>query len=198
MLDGFELVFAGHNSQEDSDVAPVVRESMYLPMPHSTHALVPASILYLPAEQATHVPSVEIECPGLHEQAEGEELPAGEEVDAGHLSQVLDDVEPTAVENVPTGQSLHSAMSGSLLNLPARHCVHGPPTGPLDPALQRHLISEAAAMLQAASKPGAVTEPSDLNTILSVPVDETNSVSGGTLLPESESSRQPSIAFAQS
>jgi hypothetical protein len=43
---------AGHDRQDDADVAP--REAEYLPATQLWHSSLPLSALYFPAEQLTH------------------------------------------------------------------------------------------------------------------------------------------------
>ena len=56
---------------------------------------------------------------------------------AGHPLHMLLDVAPTSVENFPDSHSLHGAVPGAVLNLPALHCVQAPPLLPLLPELHR-------------------------------------------------------------
>ena len=59
----------------------------------------------------------------------------GEVEPAEHTRQVVATVAPTVVEYVPTPQSVHTALPVAILYFPATHAVHGPPIGPVDPAL---------------------------------------------------------------
>jgi hypothetical protein len=56
---------------------------------------------------------------------------------ASHAEQV---VAPTAVEYVPASQSEQVAFPVNVLYLPISHAAHGPPFGPVDPALQVQLV----------------------------------------------------------
>jgi hypothetical protein len=50
---------------------------------------------------------------------------------------------PTAVEYVPAPQSVQAADPVDVLYFPATHAAHGPPFGPVDPALQVQLVKAA-------------------------------------------------------
>jgi hypothetical protein len=49
-------------------------------------------------------------------------------------------VELAAVEYVPAPQSVHRGDPVNTLYFPAKHAVHVPPSGPVHPALQVHLV----------------------------------------------------------
>ena len=51
------------------------------------------------------------------------------------------DVAPTTAENVFAEQLLHGAEPEAVLYLPATHKSHGPPFGPLEPALHPHAVT---------------------------------------------------------
>jgi hypothetical protein len=70
-------------------------------------------------------------------------LPAGELEFDGQSLQIELAEDPTAVEYVPAVQLLQRAEPVDALYLPASHAVHGPPSGPVDPALQMQLVKAA-------------------------------------------------------
>jgi len=74
--------------------------------------------------------------PAAHTHAVTLELPPGEVVPVGQETHVVASVAPVAVEYVPVEQSVHAALPVIVLNLPATHAAHGPPSGPVDPGLQ--------------------------------------------------------------
>ena len=81
-----ELEFAGHARHVVATVAPVLAE--YVPAAQSTHAALPALVLYFPATHATQGPPSGPVNPGLQAvdtHALIFELPLGEVVPAGHV-----------------------------------------------------------------------------------------------------------------
>jgi hypothetical protein len=62
----------------------------------------------------------------------------------GHTRHVAASVAPVLVENVPAPQSVHAALPLLVLYFPATHAVHGPPFGPVEPAL--HVQEETAEL----------------------------------------------------
>jgi hypothetical protein len=50
---------------------------------------------------------------------------------------------PVAAEYVPAPQSVHTDDPVVPLYFPATHAVHGPPSGPIDPALQVQFVKAA-------------------------------------------------------
>ena len=74
--------------------------------------------------------------PALHVLLLADELAFGELELAGHARHVVAFVAPVAVEYVPVKQSVHAALPALVLYFPATQAAHGPPSGPVDPALQ--------------------------------------------------------------
>ena len=68
------------------------------------------------------------------------ELPAGESEYVGQVEHVASDVAPIAAEYLPDPQLRHEAAPVTALYLPATHCVHVPPSGPVEPASQVHAV----------------------------------------------------------
>ena len=52
---------------------------------------------------------------------------------------------PTVVKNLPDPQLVQASEPILILNLPASHAVHGPPLGPVKPALQIQAALPAGA-----------------------------------------------------
>ncbi len=87
-----ELEFAGHARHVDASVAFVIVE--YVPAAQSTHAALPALVLYFPATHATQGPPSGPVNPGLQAadtHALTFELPLGEVVPAGHETHTSND-----------------------------------------------------------------------------------------------------------
>ena len=63
-----EFEYAGHVKHVDTWLAP--RDAEYVPMSQSTHAVDPASALYLPATHSEHGPASGPVYPALHVQVE--------------------------------------------------------------------------------------------------------------------------------
>jgi hypothetical protein len=74
--------------------------------------------------------------PALHVQLLAAELAFGELVPAGHERHVVAFVAFVIVEYVPAAQSVHVALPVTFLYFPATHAAQGPPSGPVNPALQ--------------------------------------------------------------
>jgi hypothetical protein len=74
--------------------------------------------------------------PALHVQLLAVELALGELELAGHARHVVAFVAPAAVEYVPAAQSVHAALPIAVLYFPGTQAAHGPPSGPVNPALQ--------------------------------------------------------------
>ena len=83
MLAAGEDESVGQSKHDDSVVAPSVFE--YFPEPQLSHALAPALALNLPASQLVQSPPLGPVVPGSHSQSERDELPAGDDDDAGQL-----------------------------------------------------------------------------------------------------------------
>jgi len=65
---------------------------------------------------------------------------------------------PNAYENEFSGHCIHSVFPASALYVPAEHSTHGPPLGPLDPALQTHTLLVVPAMATADECGGQVSQ----------------------------------------
>jgi hypothetical protein len=63
----------------------------------------------------------------------------------GHAPHVAAAVAPVVVKNVPTAQSAHTALPVAVLDLPAAHEVHVPPSGPVNPTLQVQAVRATLA-----------------------------------------------------
>ena len=113
-----------------------------MPSPQSLQASAPATGLNLPAWQLTHGPPSEPDVPGLHAHWVIDELPDGDDVDAGQVEQALSDVAPAAVPYLPAPQSLQASAPATGLNLPAWQLTHGPPPGPDVPGLHAHWVMD--------------------------------------------------------
>jgi hypothetical protein len=74
--------------------------------------------------------------PALHVQLLAAELALGELEFAGQATHVVAFVAFVMVEYVPAAQSVHAALPVTFLYLPATHAAQGPPSGPVNPALQ--------------------------------------------------------------
>ena len=102
------------------------------------HVAAPRLGLKVPAPHDVHVPPSGPEEPALQVQAVWMELPKSEFEYAGHAKHVETWLAPTDAEYVPTSQSTHAVDPASALYLPATHSEHGPPCGPVYPALHEH------------------------------------------------------------
>ena len=78
--------------------------------------------------------------PALQMQSSSSLLAAAEFVPAGQFEHASELSRPVDMEYLPGAQLLHSSFPGGILYLPATHSVHGPPSGPVDPALQVHAV----------------------------------------------------------
>jgi hypothetical protein len=128
------FAFTGHTTQVVAVVAPVVLE--YVPAPQLAHASVPLAILYVPATHGEHGPPPGPAYPALHTHAASDELMLVDVVSAGQPKHVDAIVAPVDVEYVPAPQLVHAALPLVCLYVPAPHAAHGPPSGPVYPALQ--------------------------------------------------------------
>jgi hypothetical protein len=72
----------------------------------------------------------------LHVQLLADELAFGELEFAGHARHAVAFVAFVIVEYVPAAQSVHAALPIVVLYFPGTQAVHGPPSGPVNPALQ--------------------------------------------------------------
>ena len=123
--------------------APVAAE--YLPAPQLSQVLpaeAPVVAEYLPAEQLKHVLSVVAAVfpeylPAV--QSRHTEAPvAAEYLPAGQIKHVLSVVAAVLPEYVPASQFKHASDPVFHLYFPAAQGEHGPPSGPVCPALQEH------------------------------------------------------------
>ncbi len=93
-----------------------------------------------------HGPPSDPDEPALQVQAATAVLPAGEFERAGQGEHVVGSDEPTFSEYFPASQLLQAAEPTAVLNFPATHSGHGPPSDPDEPTLQMQLAtSELAA-----------------------------------------------------
>ena len=95
--------------------------SLNLPATQSLHAPGPLKFLYLPGSHDEQGPPLLPDAPALHLQSDRLSLPDGESDCKGHAVQVDSAVAPVEVEYFPDPHSLHGAVPGSALNLPALH-----------------------------------------------------------------------------
>jgi hypothetical protein len=153
VLAATELEDAGQLAHVLSAEAPEVVE--YLPTPQLMHEAAPVTALNFPAPHATHVPPFGPVWPASHRQLVIVVLAAAELEDAGQIAhvlsaetsgvaeylpemqpvQVLSAEPPGVVEYLPAPQSMHEAAPVTVLNFPAPHATHVPPSGPVWPAL---------------------------------------------------------------
>jgi hypothetical protein len=124
----------GHKRHVAASVAPVLVE--YVPAPQSVHVALPVLVLYFPATQAAHEPPSGPVNPALQVQAARVVLGLGELELLGHATQVASTVACELDEYFPAPQSVHAALPLVVLYFPATQAVHGPPFGPVNPALQ--------------------------------------------------------------
>jgi hypothetical protein len=99
--------------------------------------------LYFPAAHAVHEPPFAPVDPALQVQLVEAALLAGELEFDGQSMHVEFAEAPIAVEYVPAAQSEQVAAPLNTLYFPAAHAVHGPPSGPVDPALQVQSVEAA-------------------------------------------------------
>jgi hypothetical protein len=74
--------------------------------------------------------------PALHVQLLAAELALGELELAGHATHAVAFDAFVIVEYVPAAQSVHAVLPIAVLYFPGTQAVHGPPSGPVNPALQ--------------------------------------------------------------
>jgi len=128
-----EYEFAGHATHVAAAVAPILTENV--PAPQSAHAALPALVLYFPATHKPHAPgSPVLPAAQSNWHAAKAELPAGETPPAPH--DVHAALAPVTPDHVPAAQSVHVALPLLVLDLPATHAEHTPPSAPVNPALQ--------------------------------------------------------------
>ena len=161
-----EYVPAPHCLQSLTVVLPLLAE--YVPASQSTQALLPCTALNLPLAQREHTPPSGPVDPALHLQSDRLLLPDGESERNGHAVQVASAVAPVEVEYFPDPHSLHGAVPGAVLNLPALHWVQGPPLLPLLPALHR----QASLLLLAAGEDESVGQSKHDDSVVALSVFE--------------------------
>jgi hypothetical protein len=133
-LPGGEFEFDGQTLHVELAEAPIAVE--YVPATQSEQVAVPVDSLYCPDTQAEQVPPSGPENPASQVQFFKPELPAGEfEFDGQTLHVKLAEAR-TAVKYVSAPQSEQVAVPVNDLYCPATHAAHGPPSGPVDQALQ--------------------------------------------------------------
>ena len=104
------------------------------------------TILNFPAAHAKHVPPSGPEYPRLQRQAETTVCPAVNVAEfAGQVAHELSATAPVDAEYLPATQSAHTAEPVAALNFPAKQAVHGPPSGPENPRLQRQAVAAVCA-----------------------------------------------------
>jgi hypothetical protein len=218
-----ELELDGQALHFELSAAPSVVE--YVPVPQSVQVAVPVNALYFPATHCVHEPPFDLVDPVLQVQLVKAALPAGELEFDGQAMHVELTWAPTAVEYLPAPQFMQAALPAgeyvpapqfvqvavpvNVLYFPARHGSHGPPFGPVDPALQVQLVpltelrragelefvgqsvhlSSGEATFQEATNPDETTLGSDSNSTCMYPVLDRNSVFGLTESPDSFATR---------
>jgi hypothetical protein len=125
---------AGHCAHVFEPLAPAAAE--YAPAGQFVHTALPVAILYVPAAHDVQTPPSGPVNPTLHVQAARAALEIGELELAGHAKHVAKSEAPVRFEYVATPQSVHVALPLVVLYFPATQPVHGPPSGPVKPALQ--------------------------------------------------------------
>ncbi len=103
--------------------------------PQSVHVTLPLVVLYLPATHPEHIPPSGPVNPALQVQAAMTELDSAELEFAGHDTQTVEAVAPTATKYEPTPQSVHATLPLVVLYFPVIQVEHTPPSGPVNPAL---------------------------------------------------------------
>jgi hypothetical protein len=101
----------------------------------SVHSALPICALNVPAPHARHGPPSGPVYPLLHTQTA---LDPPDCEFAGQLEHAPTDVAPATLENVFAEQFRHTDVPITVLYFPGTHSAHGPPFGPLAPALQVH------------------------------------------------------------
>ena len=113
---------------------------------HSIHAALPGTDLYFPAPQTAQGPPAGPEVPALHIQELAEPDPEKLSEFAGQRTQVCSLVAPTSAEYVPALHNAQAPLPVATLYLPASQSEHGPPFGPVLPALQVHTVMAVPAV----------------------------------------------------
>ena len=103
------------------------------PTPQSVQPTLPLLVLNFPATQAEHVAPFAPVNPALQVQAALSELETGAFEFEEQDKQVDEALAPTTAEYVAMPQSVHAALPGLVLYLPATHSAHAP-GGPVLPA----------------------------------------------------------------
>lgn len=108
---------------------------VYIPAAHTVQDPSPGTDLYVPVTHAVHGPPSLPVNPAEHRHS----VPPEEESEfAGHGSQAVAEVAPSALLNVPASHARHADFPMMLLYVPAAHNVHGPPKAPVAPAVHQH------------------------------------------------------------
>ena len=113
-------------------LAPTVPE--YVFAPQSRQVSFPVTPLYLPAAHRVHKLPFPL-APALHRHST---LGSSASAFAAHARQT---VEPTPGMYVPAAQDVQLLFPVTFLYLPGTHSEHGPPFGPVAPALHTHAVT---------------------------------------------------------
>ena len=143
-----EYFAASQCIQTVATVAAVVVE--YFPVAQSVHKAEPLASLYFPATQAVHEPPLWASKPASQSgsgaiQATSDELPTGEVNPAAQARHVVEVVAATLTEYIFAEHMVHTALPLAGLYVPAAHVKHGPPSGPVNPALQMQFVTDVLA-----------------------------------------------------
>jgi len=104
----------------------------------TVQSALPTCVLKVPATQARHEPPSGPVYPLLHTHTA---LDTADCAFALQFEHVESDVAPVTLENVFAEQFRHTDVPVITLYFPGTHSAHGPPFGPLAPALQMHAVS---------------------------------------------------------
>jgi hypothetical protein len=137
LLAGDEAENDGQARHVAIDVAATAPE--YVFAPQSVHVPTPDTGLYFPTTHKVQSDGPVPDDPALQVHNAKVPLPDGELEFVGQVLHVVLVVAPDAIEYVPAPQSEHVAAPVDVLYFPATHRLHGPPSGPVDPALQVQL-----------------------------------------------------------
>jgi hypothetical protein len=113
---------------------------------HSIHAALPGTDLYFPAAQTAQGPPAGPEVPASQIQELAEPDPGELAEFAGQCTHVFALVAPTSAEYVPALHNAQAPLPVATLYLPASQSEHGPPFGPVLPALQVHTVMAVPAV----------------------------------------------------